>query len=319
MFCSVIIPTIGRSSLSRTVESALNQELDASEFEVIIVNDSGKPLSLDSRMHAGRIRILDTNRRERSCARNAGAATAVGDYLYFLDDDDWLLPGGLGALHELAQRSPKAVWLHGGVRVVDELGRCLAERNSGLKGDCLAQVVGGAWAPIQSSLIRSQDFFAAGGFDPFIRGTEDQDLCRRIAVRGAFANTPTTVACLFRGSGWKTSTDYARATEDTRISRDIVTDHPGAFRLMTDSANDPYWRGRVVHVYSSLALWNWRRRRFVAAIGCAGRAACATALSGTGVATRDFWKALRADHVPGSLHFIQLASESEAAGRPELP
>ncbi|HUG43781.1 MAG TPA: glycosyltransferase, partial [Acidobacteriota bacterium] len=262
MFCSVIIPTIGRSTLTRAVESVLSQQLRSAEFEVIVVNDSGQPLPFEAWRESDRIRILDTNRRERSFARNAGAAVAVGDYLYFLDDDDWLLPGGLAAFQELARQAPEAAWLYGGVRIVDETGSCLAERNSGLQGACLAQVMGGAWIPIQSSLIRTQDFFAVGGFDPLIRGTEDQDLCRRTAARGVLGNTPKAIACLFRGAGWNTSTDYSRAAEDTRASRDFVTDQAGTFRLMVKSADNAYWRGRVVHVYLSLAYWNCRRRRF---------------------------------------------------------
>lgn len=318
MFCSVIIPTIGRSTLTRAVESVLSQQLRAAEFEVIVVNDSGQPLPFEAWRESDRIRILDTNRRERSFARNAGAAVAVGDYLYFLDDDDWLLPGGLAVFQELARQAPEAAWLHGGVRIVDETGSCLAERNSGLQGACLAQVMGGAWVPIQSSLLRAVDFFAVGGYDPFIRGTEDQDLCRRIAARGALANTPAVVACLLRGAGWSTSTQYSRAAEDTRVSRDHVVNQPGAFRRLIDSADSAFWYGRIVHVYLGLGLWCWRRRRFFCSISRTLHALAAALIAGRSLFRRDFWQALGADHAPGSLHFIQLGLERETQGHGRL-
>ncbi|MGH2524992.1 MAG: glycosyltransferase family A protein, partial [Anaerolineales bacterium] len=97
MFCSVVIPTIGRATLGRSVQSVLAQDCGAAGFEVIVVNDSGRPLPEAAWQRADGVRLITTNRRERSVARNTGAALAKGDYLCFLDDDDWLLPGALEA------------------------------------------------------------------------------------------------------------------------------------------------------------------------------------------------------------------------------
>ena len=310
VFCSVIIPTIGRNTLARAVHSVLDQAFDAAAVEVIVINDSGQPLPPEPWQRSERVRILHTQQRERSVARNTGAATAQGAYLCFLDDDDWLLPGALATFWELAQREPEAAWLYGGIQVVGSGGQVLAERNSGLQGYCLAQIMGGAWVPIQSSLVRAAEFFAVGGYNPFIRGTEDQDLCRRIAARGALANTPLPVACLFRGDQWHTSTDYGRAAEDTRHSRDAVVAEPGALRRMLASAGSSYWHGRIAHVYLSLARWQWRRRPLTAA-SRALHGLIALLLAAPHWFRQEFWQALRADHVPGSLHFVQMVGEEE--------
>src|SRR5919108_3058002 len=93
IFCSIIIPTIGRSTLDRSVLSVLDQDFTQADFEVIVVNDSGQPLPEAGWHHSAQVHIINTNRRERSFARNSGAAIARGDYLGFLDDDDWLLQG----------------------------------------------------------------------------------------------------------------------------------------------------------------------------------------------------------------------------------
>jgi hypothetical protein len=255
------------------------------------------------------VTVIDTNRRERSFARNCGAAVGQGEYFYFLDDDDWLLPGALASLWELSQRAPQAAWLYGGVRIVGEDERALAERNSRLEGNCLAQVMGGAWVPIQSSIVRTMDFIAVGGYSPSIRGTEDQDLCRRIAARGTFANTTSVIACLYRGESWQTSTDYGRATEDTRRSRDDVANQPGILRQMLTSASDSYWKGRIVHVYAGLALWHLRSHRRMRATSRALQAVIAALFSLSYTVRSDFWIGLRDAHVPGTLHFIQLEWE----------
>lgn len=311
MFCSVIIPTIGRPSLSRAVQSALQQAFSEAPFEVIVVNDSGTPLPYRPWQESEQVSIVSTNRRERSFARNCGAAVARGDYFYFLDDDDWLLPAALSSFWELARSAPQAAWLHGGIRIVGENDQLLAERNSQLQGNCLAQLMGGAWIPIQASMVRADYFFAVGGYNPTIRGTEDQDLCRQIGARGSLAYTSSVVACLFRGDDWNTSTDYGRAAEDTRRSRNDVIRQPGMLRRMLASADNSYWHGRIVHVYLGLTLWHWRHRRPLASASCMLQAVATLPPSLPHLFRRSFWKALGDDHVPGSLHFIQMAWERD--------
>src|ERR1035437_3450278 len=97
MFVSVIIPTVDRPSLIRSVNSVLDQEFTEEEFEVIVVNDTGRALTPAPWQSSPRARILDSQKRNRCFARNAGATVAKGRFLIFLDDDDWLLPGAFAA------------------------------------------------------------------------------------------------------------------------------------------------------------------------------------------------------------------------------
>jgi glycosyltransferase involved in cell wall biosynthesis len=309
MFCSVIIPTIGRTTLDRAVLSVLNQDFSQDEFEVIVVNDSGKPLLNSEWQNAHNVTILNTNRRERSFARNSGAAIAKGDYLAFLDDDDWLLPGALHEFMELASQKPESVWLYGGIRIVDEGGKTLAEMNSGLQGNCFAQIMGGAWAPIQASLIKTKSFFQVGGFSPLICGTEDEDLCRRIAFSGDFSSIPAVVACLFRGSTWNTSTNYLRASRDTKISRDNVLAQPGSFVRLLSSAKTAYWYGRICKVYLSTARWNASNKKIFRATSRAIFFMTAVVFSKFHIFNKKFWEGFKAGHVPETLHFVMKAFE----------
>jgi glycosyltransferase involved in cell wall biosynthesis len=312
MFCSVVIPTIGRETLSRAVHSVLEQTLTADDFEIIVVNDSGQPLAEADWQQSERVRWITTNRRERSVARNAGAAVAKGKYLCFLDDDDWLLPNALEHFRILADQASDAVWLYGGIRVVDETGKCLAEVHSGLKGNCLAQIMGGAWAPIQASLIQTQMFFIVGGYSLSICGTEDLDLCRRIALHGNFANTSATVACLLRGRTWRTSTNYRRAPEDTHHSREEVLGQPGAFKRMLASADYSYWQGRILRIYLSTVLFNWRSRKLFTGVSRAIFGMAGFVFAGRHILSSSFWQAVKAHHAPKTLHFVMQALEQEA-------
>jgi glycosyltransferase involved in cell wall biosynthesis len=312
IFFSYIIPTIGRKSLTEAVQSVLMQDLSHAEFEVIVVNDSGSPLFKADWQTSPRVHIINTNKCERSFARNSGAAVARGRYLAFLDDDDWILPGALDAFWELAIRHPNAAWLYGGIQIVNEQHQLLAEINSNLTDNCFAHIMGGAWAPIQASLIESQAFFEIGGFNPFICGTEDEDLCRRTAYYGEFANTPTVVACLFRGQTWNTSTNYRRAPEDTIYSRDLILSKPGVFQRLSASAKSAYLYGRICRVYWSTVRWNIQQKKLFAALSRVLFGVAAFLRAGYRVLRRDFWAALGADHVPNTLHFVMKAYEQKS-------
>jgi len=94
---SVIIPTCNREASLLRIVFALAARKENVPHEVIVIND-GPPLSMPvGRMLAGlaTVRVIETNARNVSVARNAGAAVARGDILAFLDDDivptpDWL-------------------------------------------------------------------------------------------------------------------------------------------------------------------------------------------------------------------------------------
>jgi glycosyltransferase involved in cell wall biosynthesis len=312
---SYVIPTIGRSSLQVAVKSVVEQDLSRAELEVIVVNDSGYPLSKEDWQASPYIRVINTHKAERSFARNSGAGVARGMYIAFLDDDDWILPGALKSFWQLANQYPNAAWLYGGIRIVDEQSKALGEINSGLTGNCFSQIMGGAWAPLQASIIRSQAFFGVGGFNPLICGTEDEDLCRRIASRGDFANTPDVIACLYRGRTWSTSTDYERAPEDTKYSRDLILSQPKTFRRLRSSVDSSYWSGRVLRVYLSTLVWNLRKKRFFTALSRLLYSSAFLALSIKYLFSREYWAGLRADHVPETLHFVMKNYAGRAGDR----
>jgi glycosyltransferase involved in cell wall biosynthesis len=308
-FFSYIIPTIGRQSLEIAVSSVLAQDFSQANFEVVVVNDSGKPLVEAEWMASPRVRIINTNQCERSFARNSGAAVAKGKYLAFLDDDDWILPGALDKFWQLAIHSPDAVWLYGGIKIVNEKGVVLAEINSSLNGNCFSQIMGGAWAPLQASMIQARAFFEEGGFSPFICGTEDEDLCRRLAYRGEFANETEAVGVLFRGQSWATSTNYMRGPEDTKYSRDKILANPGAFKRLFESARTDYWYGRNLRVYLSTLSWNLKKKRLFTALSRMAYCLLCSLYSVKQIVTKEYWQGFSAHHVPNTLHFVMLEHE----------
>ena len=291
MFSSTIIPTINRHTLSKAIQSVLDQSFDLDEFEIIVVNDSGKPLSQSPWLESPKVRVVHTNRRERSVARNVGAAMALGKYLHFLDDDDIFLPGALRAFWELAQREPDADWLYGSWRSVDNDGNCIEEFRPKLTGNIFNLLVCGEGLPFQGSLIKADSFFRVGAFDPdpWITGVEDRDVGRRLALDGKIAHTPALVAQVRMGEVGST-TNWKVIAQGDQWGREKALRLENAFRRLQTSANTHFWRGRVSRAYFASMAWNLKRGNLLTAIS---RLMMGMSMTGFHIISPTYWQGLQ--------------------------
>lgn len=95
---SVIVPVYNTEAfLATCLDSILSQT--GVTMEVIIVNDGSTDSSADIiqryAMKDSRIRCEYQTNQGLSVARNAGLRSAKGEYVLFVDSDDWLLPDSL--------------------------------------------------------------------------------------------------------------------------------------------------------------------------------------------------------------------------------
>lgn len=90
---SVVVPIYNvQEYLSKCIESLLNQTFN--DFELILVNDGSKDDSLnivrEYEKKDARIIVIDKQNGGLSDARNAGIAIAKGEYILFVDSDDFV-------------------------------------------------------------------------------------------------------------------------------------------------------------------------------------------------------------------------------------
>ena len=89
---SVIIPVYNvEKYLNRCLQSVLNQTY--TEFEVILIDDGSTDKSgeiCDSVLSDKRCKVIHQNNQGVSSARNRGLAVSRGEYILFVDPDDWL-------------------------------------------------------------------------------------------------------------------------------------------------------------------------------------------------------------------------------------
>jgi len=104
---SVIVPVYNvEAFLPRCVDSILSQQ--GAELEVILVDDGSRDGSgsiCDAyQAKDPRVRVIHKENGGLSSARNAGIDAATGEYLAFVDSDDWIEPDTYRYMLELMQK-----------------------------------------------------------------------------------------------------------------------------------------------------------------------------------------------------------------------
>ncbi len=95
VFVSFVVPCYNiQEFLPRCIESLEKQSIPGQEVEFILINDGSKDNTVDLiRQFAGRdsrVTVIDQPNQGVCAARNNGLAVARGEYVFFLDGDDWL-------------------------------------------------------------------------------------------------------------------------------------------------------------------------------------------------------------------------------------
>ena len=98
---SVIIPCFNSGkTIKRTINSVKNQSWD--KKEIILVNDGSNDIEtlkiLNSFKNDSLVKLINQKNKGLSAARNKGVNFSSGDYLFFLDSDDWIEENALEEL-----------------------------------------------------------------------------------------------------------------------------------------------------------------------------------------------------------------------------
>ena len=213
---SVIIPTYNSGRfVGHAIESVLAQSFD--DVELIVVDDGSTDGTVARvRAYGDKVKYVTRPNGGPGAARNHGARLASGEWLAFLDADDFWFPNKLAGQLAMARRAPDLDVIVGNYHVVDEGGRLMHEAfgdhplvgvgSGGADGGGVVfgpesgeRYVAHRFGILSTTLVRAELFRRVGGFDERLELAEDIHLMiRLIASARSFGAVRVPVAAYRR-------------------------------------------------------------------------------------------------------------------------
>jgi glycosyltransferase involved in cell wall biosynthesis len=221
---SVVIPFHNGSRwIERALISVQNQTVRADELIVVDdgSSDEESKFLTDLRKKLD-FRILNQPNSGQSAARNFGISEASSEFVCMLDQDDFFLPKNIEVLLNAVDfEDPKFGFSYGDLWRVNESDQVLAHSCINIETqhphvELKTMIKNNMFILPSATLIKREAFLSVGGFDPELRGYEDDDLFIRMFVSG-FTNrfTPEAVTV------WTVNTSSTSFSESMNRSRFI--------------------------------------------------------------------------------------------------
>ncbi|MBO6526349.1 glycosyltransferase family A protein [Erythrobacter sp.] len=198
---SVIIPVYGPTLfLSRTIESVFQQTLEPCELILVDDNDPGTEFRRQTENIVKNYRakgrdlvyIQHASNRNGAVARNTGVAAASGDYISFLDSDDFYMPDRLEILSEMLENSQKGIaGVYSGVEF-RRRGKTYNKFSNARSGNFLVETLACKFMLGTGSnlFIRRDVIEELNGFDEAFWRTQDYEFLVRLFEKYALAGVP---------------------------------------------------------------------------------------------------------------------------------
>jgi hypothetical protein len=252
---SVVIPVHNRpDELLVAVASAARQTYPIKE--IIIADDASTcapPADQLRRLH-GNIKLVRLEKNSgASVARQTALDHASGDYVAFLDSDDFWLPGKIETqVVALEARGRDLVAMACGWVVIDpvrDINYCRVPREA----TQVAEFAGGCWfSPGTTVVVARKVFDVVGPFDPAMRRLEDLDWYLRFAVKGGQLLTVPEVCAVIKKSTHRNLKQVCAAADrivkQMRGTLDRATQKRLAAYLALEKAASAKAEGRYGHM-----------------------------------------------------------------------
>lgn len=183
---SVIITTYNRRKLLPQAIASVQQ--CGTDAAIIVVDDASSDGTKEYCESLSGIRYLRMERnRGTAAARNTGIRACNTEYIAFLDDDDWRLPGTFEPQLEILEKNRDCHLVYGPVLYANQQQELNGRSNTGEpapQGRVMLDLIRRNFITLSSVVVRKEQIVRDGMFDeaPEMLGLEDWDMWIRMSV-----------------------------------------------------------------------------------------------------------------------------------------
>ncbi len=215
--------------VERAIDSVLAQTVPPTEIIVCDDgSDDGTPALLERR-YGMLVTVFQLAHQNAAAARKYGLARARGEWLAFLDADDWWEKDKLEQQLDYVKQHPEVKWLSADGPYVSEEG---IERESWLsdyfdpvrelRGDLFPLMLQRCFPLMSSMLVEREAYDAVGGIDGTIVYSHDYDLWLRLSARYPGAVQPQSLVSYWTHPGALSKRYEMRYRDDLMLMQRIA-------------------------------------------------------------------------------------------------
>lgn len=220
---SIIIPCYNCERwVDQAIKSGLNQTY--SNIEIVVVDDGSTDGTLEVlRTFGPRIKLEIGPNRGGNRARNRGFALSTGDYIQFLDADDYLEPDKIARQVRFLQETGADVvygdWRHRRHHPNSSFSYLNGIEVIGVQQNILAALLSFRLVNGGAVLYRRQVVNQVGGWDETLHAFQDMDFLTSVALSGADIRYQPGCHFIYRKYGGTTisTSNFGRWSENTCI------------------------------------------------------------------------------------------------------
>ena len=248
---SVIIPNYNNgATLARAINSVIDQSYPA--HEIIVIDDGSTDNSRDViASFADRIRYIHQKNSGVSVARNKGAAEATGDWLAFLDADDFFYPNRLAVHAAWLERAPDCDFLLADQEVrtadgklkymslagasIDALRKNSLEREIPILHDDFGGLIADGIGEVRTLSVPRETFLRLGGFPTDRKIGEDFYFVVRLyadSQKAGIVDTPVAIYYIYPTSALRVDVlgSQENYVDTLKALAPFIPDHDTALR-----------------------------------------------------------------------------------------
>ncbi|WEK19416.1 MAG: glycosyltransferase [Candidatus Pedobacter colombiensis] len=193
---SVIIPCYNHGRyLSKAIESVLAQTY--THFEIIVIDDGSTDNTKEIVQNYKEVKYVFKINQGLSAARNTGIDQSTGEYLVFLDADDWLLPDALMINLNFIRVSPQLAFVSGGFRFFFDKDQTTRDVTRKVDTDHYCYLLQTNFIAMIATVMFQRWVFESVRYDTTLKVCEDYDLYLKVARRHPIAHHTELIAVYF--------------------------------------------------------------------------------------------------------------------------